>query len=60
MVEFSYARDDKYNLAYIGATVLNYVLTCLADVCATKKKFKNMATLYVYLSPDPFHKQILP
>ena len=40
MVEFSYARDDKYNLAYIGATVLNYVLTCLADVCATKKKIQ--------------------
>ena len=47
MIEFSYERGGICNLAYIGATVLNFGLACLVDVCTaqTKPKLKNMAQM---------------
>ena len=53
-----------YNLAYIGATVLNFGLAWPADVCAAKmykKNFKNMAQMYAKLhnTHHPSHMRIL-
>ena len=36
MIEFSYERGGICNLAYIGATVLNFGLAWPADVCAAQ------------------------
>ena len=44
MREFSYARGGMRNLAYIGATILNFGLAWAVDVCAaqTKTKIQNL------------------
>ena len=47
MIQLSYEWGSMCNLAYIGATVLNFGLAWLADVCVAKhkQKFKNMAPI---------------
>ena len=36
MIEFSFEMGSMYNLAYIGATILNFGPAWLADVCAAQ------------------------
>ena len=50
MIEFSYERGGMCNLAYIGATVLNFGLAWPGNVCASvrpnqKPKLKNVAQM---------------
>ena len=49
MIEFSYVRGGMCNLAYIGATVLNFELAWPADVCASKTLAHDPALSVYYL-----------